>query len=275
MRRRCGSGVKSHSFCAMYSLKMSVCRVPLSVPVSTPARSAATIIMQKIGTAGPLIVIEVVTSPRSMPSKSTSMSAARVDRHAAVPHLAEGHRVVGVPADQRRHVEGDAESAAATTQDHLVALVGLPGVAEAGELPDCPGAAAVAGRVQAARVGELAGPLPLVGAVRRVDLDAAEGREVGVAGPRPRRSAPASGRVRTGLVAACVLGHTGNSRTSYYLRERDPSSAGVRSPRASRRTGRSSSESCGQRVVVERAEPEVGRRRGRRWPARRRRGPRR
>ena len=60
----------------MYSLKMSVCSVPLSLPVSTPARSAATSIMQKTGTAGPLIVIDVVTSPRSMPSKSASMSAA-------------------------------------------------------------------------------------------------------------------------------------------------------------------------------------------------------
>ena len=75
IRRRCGSGPKSHSFWAMYSLKMSVCSVPLSLLVSTPARSAATIIMQKTGTAGPLIVIEVVTSPRSMPSKSASMSA--------------------------------------------------------------------------------------------------------------------------------------------------------------------------------------------------------
>ena len=32
--------------------------------------------MQKTGTAGPLIVIDVVTVPRSMPSKSRSMSAA-------------------------------------------------------------------------------------------------------------------------------------------------------------------------------------------------------
>ena len=32
--------------------------------------------MQKIGTAGPLIVIDVVTSPRSMLSNSTSMSIA-------------------------------------------------------------------------------------------------------------------------------------------------------------------------------------------------------
>ena len=32
--------------------------------------------MQNTGTAGPEIVIDVVTSPRSMPSKSTCMSAA-------------------------------------------------------------------------------------------------------------------------------------------------------------------------------------------------------
>ena len=32
--------------------------------------------MQKTGTAGPLIVIEVVTDPRSMPANSRSMSAA-------------------------------------------------------------------------------------------------------------------------------------------------------------------------------------------------------
>ena len=76
MRRRCGSGANSHSFWAMYSLKMSVCRVPLRVPMSTPCRSAATRYMQKTGTAGPLIVIDVVTSPSGMPSKSTSMSAA-------------------------------------------------------------------------------------------------------------------------------------------------------------------------------------------------------
>ena len=44
--------------------------------MSTPARSAATIIMQNTGTAGPLIVIEVVTEPRSMSLNSRSMSAA-------------------------------------------------------------------------------------------------------------------------------------------------------------------------------------------------------
>ena len=76
MRRRCGSGGNSHSFCAMYSLKMSVCSVPSSVDRSTPCRSAATRYMQKMGTAGPEMVMLVVIAPRSMPAKSTSMSAA-------------------------------------------------------------------------------------------------------------------------------------------------------------------------------------------------------
>ena len=60
----------------MYSLKMSVCSVPLSLDVSAPCRSAATTYMQNTGTAGPLIVIDVVVAARSMPSNRTSMSAA-------------------------------------------------------------------------------------------------------------------------------------------------------------------------------------------------------
>ncbi len=76
MRRRWGSGGKIHSFWAMYSLKMSVWSVPLSTAGSTPCRSAATRYMQKTGTAGPEIVIEVVTSPSGMSRKRISMSAA-------------------------------------------------------------------------------------------------------------------------------------------------------------------------------------------------------
>ena len=44
--------------------------------IGTPCRSAATTYMQKIGTAGPEMVIDVVTVPRSIPSNSTSMSIA-------------------------------------------------------------------------------------------------------------------------------------------------------------------------------------------------------
>ncbi len=70
MSRRCGCGWNSHSFCAMYSLKMSVCRVPSRAEMSAPWRWAAARYMQKTGTAGPLIVIEVVTSASGMPENS-------------------------------------------------------------------------------------------------------------------------------------------------------------------------------------------------------------
>src|SRR5690606_38510488 len=43
-------------------------------------------------------------------------------------------------------------------QQHLVPLVGLPRVAEAGELPNRPGPSPVAGRVEPAGVRELARP---------------------------------------------------------------------------------------------------------------------
>ena len=76
IRRRCGSGANSHSFWAMYSLKMSVCSVPLRWSMVAPCRSAATRYMQNTGTAGPEIVMDVVTPARSMPSNSTSISAA-------------------------------------------------------------------------------------------------------------------------------------------------------------------------------------------------------
>jgi hypothetical protein len=84
------------------------------------------------------MVIEVVTSPRSMPANRVSMSAAESIATPQWP-TSPRQRVVGVPAHQRRHVERDAEPAAPAGQDHLVALVGLLRVAETGELPDGPG----------------------------------------------------------------------------------------------------------------------------------------
>ena len=69
-----------------------------------PRRSAATRYMQKTGTAGPLIVIDVVMSSSGRSLNSTSMSAAE-SMATPVPDLAEAHRVVGVTAHQGRHVE--------------------------------------------------------------------------------------------------------------------------------------------------------------------------
>ena len=107
--------------------------------------------MQKIGTAGPQIVIEVVVAARSMPSNSTSMSAAESIATPQCPTSPSERRIVGVAAHQRRHVEGDRQAATARGEDHLVALVGLLGVAEPGELPDRPRLAPVARRVNSSR----------------------------------------------------------------------------------------------------------------------------
>src|SRR5690606_13512709 len=185
MSRRCGSGGNSHSFWAMYSLKMSVCRVPSSLEMSAPWRSAATRYMQKMGTAGPEMVMLVVIEPRSMPSKRMSMSAAE---SIATPQ-------------QRGHVEGGRQASAAGGEEHPVALVGLAGVAAAGELPERPGATAVPGRVEPAGEGKLARPAdpleprvvdPLRRPVRRIDPGAGEGGEVRV---------PLAGRVVAALPA--------------------------------------------------------------------------
>ena len=75
MMRTCGRGGKIHSFCAMNSLRMSACSVPPSAARGTPLRSAVTTYWASAIAAGPLIVIEVVVEPRSIPAKSVCMSS--------------------------------------------------------------------------------------------------------------------------------------------------------------------------------------------------------
>ena len=62
-----GRGGKTNSFCAWYSFKMSFCNVPPIRARATPLASALATNIAKITAAGPLMVIEVVTAPRSMP----------------------------------------------------------------------------------------------------------------------------------------------------------------------------------------------------------------
>ena len=102
-----------YSFCAMNSLRMSFWIVPDSVCQSAPCCSATTRYIAKIIDAGELIVIDVVIAPRSMPSKSVSMSASDVDVDAALADLAERQLVVGIAAHQRRQIERDAQPGAA------------------------------------------------------------------------------------------------------------------------------------------------------------------
>ena len=88
--------------------------------------------------AGALIVIDTVTSPRSMPGEQRLHVVERVDRDALAADLAQRSRVVGVVAHQRRHVEGGRQPGLAVVEQVAEALVGLLGGAEAGELAHRP-----------------------------------------------------------------------------------------------------------------------------------------
>src|SRR5258708_16454417 len=73
--RRGGGGGKMYFFCAMYSLRMSLCSVPDMRDQSTPCFSPTARYIAQITGAGELMVIETVTSPRGMPRKRISISS--------------------------------------------------------------------------------------------------------------------------------------------------------------------------------------------------------
>src|SRR5216684_3545878 len=79
-----GRGGKMYSFWAMYSFRMSFWVVPDSLSQGMPLFSAFTRYMAQIMAAGLLMVIDVVTSSRGMPSKRISMSASD---ETATPHV--------------------------------------------------------------------------------------------------------------------------------------------------------------------------------------------
>ena len=78
-----GAGGEIHSFCAMYSFKMSFCKVPRSFLKRTPCRSATTRYIANNTIAGPLMVIDTLTRSKGMSRKSVSMSATE---SMATPH---------------------------------------------------------------------------------------------------------------------------------------------------------------------------------------------
>ena len=84
MRRKEGRGGKIHSFCAMYSFKISFCRVPEIFFKSKPFFSAFTRYIAQRMAAGELMVMEVVVFSRSIPSNKVSMSTRE---STATPHL--------------------------------------------------------------------------------------------------------------------------------------------------------------------------------------------
>ena len=75
--------------------------------------------------AGELMVIDVVTSPRSMPANRSSMSASVSTATPALPTSPRQCGVVGVATHQGGQVEGGRQAVAARAQDLLEAGVGV------------------------------------------------------------------------------------------------------------------------------------------------------
>ena len=146
-----GSGGKIHSFCAMYSLRMSV----WIVPRSSVARHA--LLLADADVEREQHRRRRVDRHRGRdlaerdPAEERLHVGERVDRDALAADLAERPRVVGVVAHQRRHVEGRREAGLAVLEQVAEALVRLLGRAEAGELAHRPELPAVHRRVDAAR----------------------------------------------------------------------------------------------------------------------------
>src|SRR4029077_10426408 len=81
----------------------------------------------------------------------------RINRHAALSHLALTRRMVRVVTHQRRQIERHRKPAAAMLEQVFVALVGLLRRRKAGELPHREKLAAISGGVNATRIWRLAG----------------------------------------------------------------------------------------------------------------------
>src|ERR1035438_8364964 len=79
-----GRGGKMYSFCAMYSFRMSFCRVPERLAQSTPCCSATARYMAHNTEAGELMVMETETSPSGIPRKRISISSSE---EMGAPHL--------------------------------------------------------------------------------------------------------------------------------------------------------------------------------------------
>ena len=146
----------------MYSLRISFCTVPRRSAAATPClRATAMTIASRIA-AGALIVMLMLTLPRSMPSSRDLHVLQAADGDAHLADFAFGQVVVGVVADLGRQVEGHGKTGLPLFDQVLVARVALGGGAEAGVLAHGPEAAAVHIGLHAARQRVVAGKAQLL-----------------------------------------------------------------------------------------------------------------
>ena len=145
-----------YSFCAMYSLRMSVWIVPRSLSRGDALLLADADVEREQDRRGRVDRHRRRDLAERDAREQRLHVLERVDRDALAADLAERARVVRVVAHQRRHVERRREPRLAVLEQVAEALVRLLRRPEAGELPHRPQPAAVHRRVDAARERERA-----------------------------------------------------------------------------------------------------------------------
>ena len=176
-----------YSFCAMYSFRMSFCRVPES------RAHAHALLLGHRQVHGPEHGRRRVDghgdgdiAQRNAAEQDLHVLE-RTDRRAALADFALAQGVVGVVAHQGGQVEGHGKAGLPLLQQVVIAAVGLLRRGEAGELAHGPELAAVHVAVDAARVGKLAGRprferTPSSRSVDRLDRHAADCRKLAFGG---------------------------------------------------------------------------------------------
>ena len=140
-----------YSFCAMYSLRMSVWIVPRSAARRHALLLADRDVEREQDRRGRVDRHRRRDVAERDPAEERLHVLERVDRDALPADLAERALVVGVVAHQRRHVERGREPRLAVLEQVAEALVRLLRGAEARELAHRPELAAVHRRIDAAR----------------------------------------------------------------------------------------------------------------------------
>ena len=141
----------------MYSLRTSFWIVPESLAGGMPCSSATSWYSSKRTAAGALMVIDVETWSRGMPAKSSRMSSIESMATPTLPTSPGRDWRIGVVAHLGRQVKGNRKTRSPVCDQLAIAGIGLRGGAEARVLAHGPRPGGVHRRVDAPRVGIVAG----------------------------------------------------------------------------------------------------------------------
>ncbi len=187
---------KIHSFCAMYSLRMSAWIVPDRRFRSQPRDAREGHVHREQDPRGR------IDGHRDRDALEVDVGEQRlhvvegVHRHALAADLAERARVVRVVAHERGHVEVHAEAGLALGDQVAEAPVGVLAGAEAGDLAHRPQPAAVHRRVRPARVRKAPGQAEVLASDVPATCSGVYTRSIGRPDPVRYRSRASGWRAR-------------------------------------------------------------------------------